>query len=179
MVSSNTSLPVVSSDFFNLQPIGVSVTSALPSAEIRLFATNDEVTLEYDDRVLLDFNPTFADLVPALEDLGEYVRHTAIVNIIDNDSKFSLRPHHLEYTLFSAVLEINFGETDYSIEEGSGELTCPITLQFRNNQNPFTVMLSPVTVATAEGMGLGFFINSMTITASSRATAGMPGHCYM
>ena len=77
-----------------------------------------------------------------------------------------------EYSLFSAVLEINFGESDYSIEEGSGELTCPITLQFRNNQNPFTVMLSPVTVFIAEGMGLGFFINSMTIDASLRATTG-------
>ena len=61
---------------------------------------------------------------------------------------------------------------DYSIEESSGELSSPITLQFRNNQNPFTVMLSPVTVFTAEGMGLGFFINYMTIDASSRAATG-------
>ena len=178
-MSSNTSLPVVSSDFFNLQPIGVSVTSTLPSAEIRLFAANDEVTLEYEDRVKLDFIPTAADLITVLEAEGEYVRNSAIVNIIDSDCKFHLCFHYLEYSLFSAVLEINFGETDYSIEEGSGELTCPITLQFRNNQNPFTVMLSPVTVATSEGMGLRVFINSMTITASSRATAGMPGHCYM
>ena len=74
--------------------------------------------------------------------------------------------------LFSAVLEINFGETDYSIEEGVGELSSPITLQFRNNQNPFTVLLSPVTVATAEEMGLGFFINSFTIISSSRAKTG-------
>ena len=65
----------------------MSVTSALPSAEIRLFTANDEVTLEYDDRVRLDFNPTFADLTTGLESLGEYVRNTAIVNIIDNDSK--------------------------------------------------------------------------------------------
>ena len=148
----------------------MSVSSAL---EIRLFTANDEVTLEYEDRVQLNFNPTAADLIPALEDLGEYVRNTAIVNIIDNDSKFSLRPHHLEYSLFSAVLEINFGESDYSIQEGSGELTCPITLQFRNNQNPFTVMLSPVTVFIAERMGLGVFINSMTIDILSRATTGI------
>ena len=71
------------------------------------------------------------------------------------------------------MLEINFGESDYSIEEGSEVLSSPITLQFRNNQNPFTVMLSPVTVFTAEGMGLGFFINSMTIDASSTATTGI------
>ena len=45
-------------------------------------------------------------------------------------------------------------------------------LQFRNNQSPFTVRLSPVTVDTAEIMNLGFFINSDTITADSRATLG-------
>ena len=84
----NTSLPVVSSDFENLQPIGVSVTSALPSAEIRLFTANDEVTLEYEDRVRLNFIPTAADLITALEALQEYVRNTAIVNIIDNNGKY-------------------------------------------------------------------------------------------
>ena len=65
----------------------MSVTRALPSAEIRLFTTNDEVTLEYDDRVRLDFNPTAADLITGLESFGEYVRSTAIVNIIDSDCK--------------------------------------------------------------------------------------------
>ena len=70
------------------------------------------------------------------------------------------------------MLEINFGESDYSIEEGSRMLSYPITLQFRNNQNPFRVRLSPVTVFTAEEMGLGFFINSMTIDALSRAITG-------
>ena len=66
----------------------MSVTSALPSAEIRLFIANDEVTLEYEDRVLLNFHPTAADLIPGLEAVGEYVRNTAIVNIIDNNCKF-------------------------------------------------------------------------------------------
>ena len=65
----------------------MSVTSALPSAEIRLFTANDEVTLEYDDRVRMVFNPTAANLITALEAVGEYVRNTAIVNIIDNDCK--------------------------------------------------------------------------------------------
>ena len=72
----------------------------------------------------------------------------------------------------SAVLEINFEESDYSIEEGSRMLSSPITLQFRTNQNPFTVRLSPVTVDTAEGKELGHFINSGTIAPSSRARAG-------
>ena len=70
------------------------------------------------------------------------------------------------------VLQIKFGEADYSIVEGSDMLSSTITLQFRENQNPFTIRLSPVTVDTAESMNLGFFINSATITADSRATAG-------
>ena len=72
----------------------------------------------------------------------------------------------------SAALEINFEESDYSIEEGSSMLSSPITLQFKTNQNPFTVRLSSVTVDTAEDKGLGFFINSGTIAQASRATAG-------
>ena len=51
-------------------------------------------------------------------------------------------------------------------------LSSQITLQFRINQNPFTVRLSPVTVATAEEMGLGDFIYSYRIESSFRATAG-------
>ena len=76
----------------------------------------------------------------------------------------------------SAALEISFEESDYSIEEGSRMLSSPITLQFKTNQNPFTVRLSPVIVDTAEGMDLGFFINSRTITQASRATAGITQH---
>ena len=68
----------------------MSVSSARPSADIRLFIANDEVTLEYEDRVLLNFDPTAADLITGLESMGEYVRNTAFVNIIDHDCKFSL-----------------------------------------------------------------------------------------
>ena len=70
-----------------MQPISVSISSILPSAEIRLYTANDEVTLEYDDRVQLEIDPIPADLITGLESLGEYVRNTAIVNIIDNDCK--------------------------------------------------------------------------------------------
>ena len=68
------------------------------------------------------------------------------------------------------MLQINFDQSDYSIIEGSETLSSPITLQFRQNQNPFTIMLSPVTVATAEAAGVGDFINSDTIDLGSRAT---------
>ena len=72
-----------------------------------------------------------------------------------------------------SVLEINFLESDYSGVEGSAELSSPIMIQLRQNQNPFTLMLSPVSIDTAESKGLGFFINSQTIPPGSRATAGI------
>ena len=69
-------------------------------------------------------------------------------------------------------LEINFEESDYAITEGSG-LSTPIRLQFRNNQNPFTITFSPVTIDSVEDMGLGAnFINSETIEEESRAELG-------
>ena len=69
-------------------------------------------------------------------------------------------------------MEINFEESDYAIQEGSG-LNTPIRLQFRNNQNPFTITFSPVTIDTVEDMGLGAdFINSNTIEEESRAELG-------
>ena len=71
------------------------------------------------------------------------------------------------------MLQINFGESDYSIEEGSTMLSSQISLKFRANQNPFTVLLSPVTIDVAESMGLGEFINSDTIQPTFRATAGI------
>ena len=57
------------------------------NVEIRLFTSNDQITLEYDDRVRLVFTPDNPDLISGVEDVGEYIRDTAIVNIIDNDSK--------------------------------------------------------------------------------------------
>ena len=66
----------------SLAPIPVS-----NSVEIRLFTINDETTLEYDDRVILTFTPDNSALIPGLEAEGEYIRHTATVHIIDDDSK--------------------------------------------------------------------------------------------
>ena len=73
---------VGNSDFERLIPIRVT-----NSALIRLFTANDEITLEYDDRVLLSFTPDYSALVPVLEGVGEYIRDTATVHIIDNDGK--------------------------------------------------------------------------------------------
>ena len=65
-----------------------------------------------------------------------------------------------------------FLESDYSIVEGAAELSSPIMIQLRQNQNPFTLMLSPVTIDVAESKGLSLFINSQTILHGARATAG-------
>ena len=76
------SLTIAESDFGNLIPITFQ-----NEADIRLFTTNDDTTLEYDDSVILTFTPGNPDVIDGLEGAGEYVRNSAIVNIIDNDSK--------------------------------------------------------------------------------------------
>ena len=84
-------------------------------------------------------------------------------------SVFHLQNNH------TLELQINFDleGCDYSrIGEGSTSLETPIKFEFRTNQNPFTVTLRPTSVSAVESMGLGSFINSMTISAGSRATTG-------
>ena len=58
------------------------------SAEICLFTSNDVLTLEYNDTVLLRFAPDNPLLIAGIENAGEYIRDTATVYIIDNDSKY-------------------------------------------------------------------------------------------
>ena len=57
------------------------------NADIRLHTRQDLISLEYDDRVILIFTPDDPNLISAAEIEGEYIRNTAIVNIIDDDSK--------------------------------------------------------------------------------------------
>ena len=83
----------------------------------------------------------------------------------------SINIYIINVYLLVTVLEINFEESDYSIEEG-GTLNSVIRLQFRQNQNQFTVRLCPLSIDTAENMSLEFFIDSETIHAISRATSG-------
>ena len=70
------------SDFESLMPISFE-----NEAEVRLFTSNDQITLEYDDSVILTFTPDNPLLIPGLEAEGEYIRHTATVHIIDDDSE--------------------------------------------------------------------------------------------
>ena len=137
---------------------------------VHLGTNSDTITLEYDDRVRLRFTPDSSAL---LDGVGEYIRDSTTVNIIDNDCTcFSFITMHIYRFSLCTVLEINFRESKFVLEEGSTGLCSPIVLEFQNNQNPFTVTLSPVSVATAEVKGVGFFIKSDTIYSQSRATAG-------
>ena len=70
-----------------LTPISVTNNIDSLSTDIRLFTLNDEFTLEYDDKVLLRFTPASAIFIPSLASNYEYIRDTAIVNIIDKDCK--------------------------------------------------------------------------------------------
>ena len=78
------------SDFERFGPINVNIAD---SGDIYLFVVNDDLTLETDDRVQLIFTPTNTDIIHSLESAGEYVRDSAIVNIIDNDCKCSIVDH--------------------------------------------------------------------------------------
>ena len=72
-------------DFQQLQPITfINMNSPV---HIRLFTANDEIALEYNDRVLLEFIPSNLGLITGVE---EYIRYAATVIIIDNDCKWFL-----------------------------------------------------------------------------------------
>ena len=74
--------------------IGESDFAVIPQSsftnrvETSLSAPNDDITLEYADRVQLRFTPESPSLITTLEGLGEYVRDTVTVNITDDDREY-------------------------------------------------------------------------------------------
>ena len=76
------------SEFEVLTQASIIIDGESPSTDVHLFALHDKLTLEYEDRVLLRFTPAEANTAPGLESNFEYIRDTAIVNIIDDDRKF-------------------------------------------------------------------------------------------
>ena len=56
-------------------------------AMIELRTRNDDITLEYDDTVILVFTPDDDNLIAEYEAAGEYIRDRAVVRIVDNDRK--------------------------------------------------------------------------------------------
>ena len=78
------------------------------------------------------FIPTETNHITALAGFFEYVRDTAVVNIIDSDRKCLFLTYMYNVIVFVlSALQIQYAETDYYIEEGSEMLNSPITLQFR------------------------------------------------
>ena len=72
--------------------------SVMNNAQVHIFTTNDGITLEYDDSIILVFTPDDPALIPGFEAAGEYIRDTATVNIIDDDSKFLFYFSHRNFT---------------------------------------------------------------------------------
>ena len=166
----NSFSPLVASDYEQIQPISV-----INHVDIRLIAFDDFLTLEYEDRILLQFTPTNPLLIRFVEVSGEFIRDTATVNITDSDGKQSLvQTIFIKYAQPGLDINFDLDGCDYSeITEGSSVLTAPLRLQFREIQNPFTVTLRAVSIAAAETMGVGDYINSMNIANSSRASSGL------
>ena len=64
----------------------VTATDDIP---IQLFSRSDDISLEYNDTVILIFTPGSLSIhvIQELKAAGEYIRNTTTVNIIDNDRK--------------------------------------------------------------------------------------------
>ena len=78
-------------DTTDFQPFSTTdqTITAINDIAIQLFSRSDAITLEYNDTVILRFivNPGLAGLIQQLVAAGEYIRDTAIVDIVDNDRK--------------------------------------------------------------------------------------------
>ena len=68
------------SDF---QPFSVQVISE--STDISLVTVDDEMWMECEESIRLEFVHQFPPYVSFLADEGEFIRDTAIVKVIDND----------------------------------------------------------------------------------------------
>ena len=78
------SLSIESTDFA-LRDTPVTLSDGF--SDVRLDASNDDVTLEYSDTVMLRLDPTAANIVDLVEGQGQFLRDTATVTISDNDCK--------------------------------------------------------------------------------------------
>ena len=83
--------PLYCIDTTDFQPFSTNqrTITATDDIAIQLFSRNDDITLEYNDTVILRFivNSGLASLIQQLRTAGEYIRDTATVDIADNDRK--------------------------------------------------------------------------------------------
>ena len=75
---------IASSDYERI--VNISTSESGNTSSLTFVPHDDDITLEYDDRVTLTFTPINTYLIDAFEATGEFVRHRATVNIIDTDS---------------------------------------------------------------------------------------------
>ena len=94
------SLSIESTDFA-LRDTPVVLSGGL--SDVRLDASNDDVTLEYGDTVILRLDPTDANIVDLVEGQGQFLRDTATVTILDNDCKQPLQS--IENCFVKTVIE--------------------------------------------------------------------------
>ena len=78
------SLSIESTDFA-LRDTPVRLDSGF--SEVRLDASNDDVTLEFGDTAILRLDPSVPNTVEMVEGQGQFLRDTATVTILDNDCK--------------------------------------------------------------------------------------------
>ena len=93
------SLSIEGTDFA-LRDTHVTLSSGF--SDVRLDASNDDVTLEIGDTVILRLDPTAANIVDLVEGQGQFLRDTATVTILDNDCK---QPLYIENCFVKTVIE--------------------------------------------------------------------------
>ena len=71
-------------DYDPFTPIHISSILYVP---FMLQTIDDDVALEYDDRIVLTYVPENVNLFEGIEEAGEYIRNTTLVIIKDNDSR--------------------------------------------------------------------------------------------
>ena len=73
-------VPIGSTDFIDMRTVRVRNHDTV----IHLFTLHDVIALEYGDTILLRFTP---DNYIFISDVQQFIRDTATVNIIDDDSE--------------------------------------------------------------------------------------------
>ena len=116
------------------------------STDISLLTINDDIALESNDIVKLVFTPLHKQFMDDLEQMGEFVRTTAFVHIVDNDGEYCRSTYQnsgLKYFFHYAALDINFDESRYSVSE-RGQMRSNVKVQFRRTQESFDLTLKTV-----------------------------------
>ena len=79
-------MPCVLTDKCDYVDIGKVETDGEGPTDITVVTINDDVALEYHDKVMLNFEALHGErFVKELESAGEFLRATAYLGVLDND----------------------------------------------------------------------------------------------